>query len=69
MIAVSRFAGSTLMAISDVTVLAQCALQTLKTNMVAASVHKRMKLPITGRIAKIFANAADHHDNGFVVNF
>ena len=57
------------MAKSDVTVLAQCVLQTLKTNKVAASVHKRMKLPITGRIAKIFANAADHHDNGFVVNF
>lgn len=58
-----------MMAISDVAVLAQCALQTLKTNMDAASAQKRMKLPITGRIAKIFANAADRHNNGFVVNF
>lgn len=47
MIAVSRFIGSAMMAISDVAVLAQCALQTLKTNMDAASAQKRMKLPIT----------------------
>ena len=40
-----------MMAISDVTVLAQCTLQALKTNMDAASAQKRMKLPITGRIA------------------
>lgn len=58
-----------MMAISDVTVLAQCTLQALKANMDAASAQKRMKLPITGRIAEIFANAADRHDNGFIVNF
>ena len=58
-----------MVAISDVAVLAQCALQTLKANMDTASAQKRMKLPITGRIAKIFANATDRHDNGFVVNF
>ena len=57
------------MAISDVAMLAQCTLQALKTNMDAASALKRMKLLITGRIAKIFANTADRHDNGFVVNF
>lgn len=55
--------------ISNVAVVAQCALQTLKTNIDTTSSQKCMKLPITGRIAKIIANAADRHDNGFVVNF
>lgn len=58
-----------MVAISDVALLAQCALQTLKTNMETASAQKRMKLPLTGRIAKLFANATDRRDNGFVVNF
>lgn len=70
MIAVSRFIRSAMMAISDEALLAQCTLQALKTNMDAISAQKRMKLPITGRIAEIFANASDCHDNGcFVDNF
>lgn len=54
-----------MVAISDVVVLAQCALQTLDT----ASAQKRMKLTITGRMAKIFGNTADCRNSGFVVNF
>ena len=66
---VSRFVMSAMVAISDVAVVAQCALQRPETNMDTASAQKRTNLLIIGRIANIFANETNRPDNGFVVNF